>query len=106
MGDGGRDRGAVSGLTGGKGAAPLRDGDERPARSSAVLVLLLIVATRPAALVSAAPFLLRGSMSPAVAYWLSLPVGPRQRPLGDARARLPAPHRAKDVALFRNVRHR
>ena len=47
-----------------------------------------------------------GCCRPAVAYWLSLPVGPRQRPLGDAERALPAQHRAKDVALLRNVRHR
>ncbi len=70
------------GLTGGKGARRFAVA-MIASPIAAVLVLLLIVATRPTALLSAAPFLLAWMLSPAVAYWLSLPVGPRQRPLGD-----------------------
>jgi cyclic beta-1,2-glucan synthetase len=70
------------GLTGGKGARRFATA-MIASPITAVLVLLLILVTRPAALVSAAPFLLAWMLSPAVAYWLSLPVSPRQRPLGD-----------------------
>jgi cyclic beta-1,2-glucan synthetase len=49
----------------------------------AAAVALLVVALRPAAMMSAFPFVLLWAAAPAVAYWLSLPVGPRQRPLND-----------------------
>jgi cyclic beta-1,2-glucan synthetase len=42
-----------------------------------------IITSRPEALPVAAPFLLLWTMAPAVAYWLSVPVGARQRPLSE-----------------------
>jgi cyclic beta-1,2-glucan synthetase len=42
---------------------------------------LLLAFVQPGALPSAAPFLLLWLWAPAVAYWLSIPVGPRERPL-------------------------
>jgi cyclic beta-1,2-glucan synthetase len=47
------------------------------------LIALLILVTQRDALASAAPFLVLWALAPAAAYWLSLPVGLRQRPLGD-----------------------
>jgi cyclic beta-1,2-glucan synthetase len=51
-------------------------------------VALLVLVVRPRELISAAPLLLLWAMAPAVAYWLSLPVGARQRPLSDAERSL------------------
>jgi cyclic beta-1,2-glucan synthetase len=48
------------------------------AGASAMLVALV----EPEALLVAAPVLLLWLLAPAAAYWLSVPVGPRQRPLG------------------------
>ena len=47
-------------------------------------VALLVSATQPATLVEAAPLLFLWVVAPAVAYWLSLPVGLRKRSLSDA----------------------
>ena len=44
----------------------------------------LLAFVQPGALPSAAPFLLLWLLAPSVAYWLSIPVGPRQRPLAAA----------------------
>ena len=49
----------------------------------AVGVALLIVAVERDALPAAAPFLLLWTIAPVVAYWLSVPVGARVRPLSD-----------------------
>ena len=49
----------------------------------AIAVTLGIVAREPAALPAAAPFLLLWMIAPLVAYWLSVPVGARVRPLSD-----------------------
>ncbi|HVH29890.1 MAG TPA: glucoamylase family protein [Vicinamibacterales bacterium] len=49
----------------------------------AVLVGLIVAVTAREALSTAAPFLLLWLVAPAIAYWLSLPAGPRERPLGD-----------------------
>jgi cyclic beta-1,2-glucan synthetase len=49
----------------------------------AVASTLTILAWNPDALPAAAPFLLLWTSAPAVAYWLSLPVGARVRPLSD-----------------------
>ena len=54
----------------------------------AVIVTVMVLAARRGTLASASPFLLLWFMAPAVAYWLSLPVGARQRPLADAERRL------------------
>ena len=51
-------------------------------------VALLVAIARPGALRSAAPFLLLWIAAPGVAYWLSLPVGPRERPLSDGERSL------------------
>jgi len=48
---------------------------------TAMGVGLLLALLQPGALPSAAPFLLLWLLAPAVAYWLSIPVGPRQRAL-------------------------
>ena len=49
----------------------------------AVAVTLIILSTNSGALSTAAPFLLLWTLAPGIAYWLSLPTGPRERPLGD-----------------------
>ena len=49
----------------------------------AVVTTLAILARDPDALPAAAPFLVLWTLAPAVAYWLSLPVGERVRPLSD-----------------------
>ena len=49
----------------------------------AAVVALLILISQPAALSSALPFLALWTIAPGLAYWLSLPVGPRVRPLTD-----------------------
>ena len=55
----------------------------RPARSSRPPSPLAIVARAPDALPAAAPFLVLWTIAPVVAYWLSVPVGARVRPLDD-----------------------
>src|SRR5436190_11941846 len=50
----------------------------------AAAVAVTIVAREPAALPAAVPFLLLWTMAPVVAYWLSVPVGARVRPLSDS----------------------
>jgi cyclic beta-1,2-glucan synthetase len=53
------------------------------------VVTLAVIVWRPDAWPVAAPFLLLWTMAPAVAYWLSVPVGARVRPLAeDERALL------------------
>jgi cyclic beta-1,2-glucan synthetase len=47
-----------------------------------------LVAWRPGALPIASPFLLLWAAAPVVAYWLSVPVGARVRPLADPERRL------------------
>ena len=49
----------------------------------AAVVGLLVLVSQPAALPSALPFLTLWIIAPGLAYWLSLPVGPRVRPLTD-----------------------
>jgi len=49
----------------------------------ALAAALLVSTTHPQALPSALPFVLLWISAPVVAYWLSKPVGPRERPLGD-----------------------
>ena len=44
---------------------------------------LVVWATHPDAWTPALPFFLLWTVAPGVAYWLSLPVGPRERPLDD-----------------------
>ena len=50
----------------------------------AVVIALLVWATRPWALAAAAPFIALWVAAPAVAYLMSLPIGARQRPLDSA----------------------
>jgi len=52
------------------------------------LVALLVSITRPDALSSALPFVFLWTIAPGVAYWLSMPVGPRERPLTDRERQL------------------
>ena len=52
------------------------------------VVALVVSITHPDALPSALPFLLLWVMAPGVAYWLSMPVGPRERPLTERERRL------------------
>ena len=54
----------------------------------AAAVGLVVVGQRASAWRSALPFLMLWTVAPAVAYWLSLPVGPRQRRLGGRDRRL------------------
>ena len=49
----------------------------------ALLALAGVAQRGDAALAAAAPFVIAWLLAPAVAYWLSLPIGPRARPLGD-----------------------
>ena len=49
----------------------------------AVLTAFAIAMRRPAALVPATPFLLLWISAPAVAFWLSVPIGERVRPLSE-----------------------
>jgi cyclic beta-1,2-glucan synthetase len=49
----------------------------------AVVVAMVIAARDASALPAAAPFLVLWTVAPAVAYWLSVPVGARVRPLTD-----------------------
>ena len=55
---------------------------------------------------AAAPFLLLWARAPVVAYWLSVPVGARVRPLSRRRTAAAAPDRAQDLAVLRDVRDR
>src|SRR5439155_487193 len=47
----------------------------------AAVVALLVSIARPEALSSAVPFVGLWAIAPGIAYWLSMPVGPRERPL-------------------------
>jgi cellobiose phosphorylase len=49
----------------------------------AAVVALLVWATHPDSMSSALPFLMLWLIAPGIAYWLSMPVGPRERPLTD-----------------------
>jgi cyclic beta-1,2-glucan glucanotransferase len=49
----------------------------------ATAVAVAVVARKPSALPAAAPFLVLWVIAPVVAYWLSVPVGARVRPLSD-----------------------
>jgi cyclic beta-1,2-glucan synthetase len=51
---------------------------------TAVVAALAVLAVDRSALPGATPFLLLWLAAPVVAYWLSVPVGPRVRPLADA----------------------
>jgi cyclic beta-1,2-glucan synthetase len=51
---------------------------------AAAVVLMAMISWRPSAIPAAAPILLLWAMAPAIAYWLSVPVGARLRPLDDA----------------------
>jgi cyclic beta-1,2-glucan synthetase len=53
----------------------------------AAVVVLLISIVHPDALSSALPFIALWAVAPGVAYWLSIPVGPRERPLTDRERR-------------------
>ncbi len=72
-----------TGLVGGKGLRQFSI-DMVASPLVAAGVALLVLAARPSAFVSALPFLVLWTLAPGVAYWLSFPVGPRQRPLADA----------------------
>jgi len=54
----------------------------------AAVVALVVSATHRDSVPSAAPFLLLWFTAPGVAYWLSMPVGPRERPLSGADRQL------------------
>src|SRR6185436_1138015 len=54
-----------------------------PSPIIAIAVAIAIVARAQGALPAAAPFLFLWLIAPIVAYWLSVPVGARVRPLGD-----------------------
>ena len=51
---------------------------------AAAVVLTAMIAWRPSAISVATPILALWAMAPAIAYWLSVPVGARVRPLDDA----------------------
>ena len=94
----------AAGIVGGR--ALLRFVADMMASPIIALVAVLLVATdAPPALSSALPFVVLWIIAPGVAYWLSMPVGPRERPLSD-RERLPAaPDGTQDLALLRDIRH-
>jgi cyclic beta-1,2-glucan synthetase len=50
----------------------------------ATVVALLVSITHPDAVPAALPFVLLWAIAPGIAYWLSMPVGARERPLSDA----------------------
>jgi cyclic beta-1,2-glucan synthetase len=54
----------------------------------AAIVALLVSLFNPRALSSALPFVALWAVAPGVAYWLSMPVGPRERTLSDRERRL------------------
>jgi len=54
----------------------------------AAVVMLLVSFAHPEALSSALPLVALWAIAPGVAYWLSMPVGPRERPLTDRERRL------------------
>jgi cyclic beta-1,2-glucan synthetase len=77
----------AAGIVGGR--ALLRFVADMMASPIIAAVLALVVSiVRPAALSSALPFLVLWVVAPGVAYWLSRPVGPRQRTLSDRNRRL------------------
>ncbi len=55
---------------------------------AAAVVLTAMIAWRPSAIPVASPILVLWAMAPAIAYWLSVPVGARVRPLDDAQRAL------------------
>jgi cyclic beta-1,2-glucan synthetase len=55
---------------------------------AAAVVLTAMIARRPGAIAAASPILVAWAMAPAIAYWLSVPVGARVRPLDDAHRAL------------------
>ena len=55
---------------------------------TAAVVAVAVALTNVRALPAAAPFLVLWLVAPVVAYWLSVPVGPRVRPLSDAERML------------------
>ena len=78
----------AAGLTGQKGLR-LFVAEMMASPVIAAVVFLVILIGRREALAVAAPFLLLWTSAPAVAYWLSVPRGPRVRPLeDDERVRL------------------
>ena len=89
-----------------KGRAGSCRRDEGQSRSLPVIVALLIVVRGWRHCASARRFCSCGSWRPAVAYWLSLPVGPRQRPLSRRGPRAAPTHGAQDLAVLRDVRDR
>ena len=54
----------------------------------AAVVALLVSIVHREALSSALPFIALWTIAPGVAYWLSMPVGPRERPLADRERQL------------------
>ena len=55
---------------------------------SAAGIAAVLLGRGPSALLTAAPFLVLWAGAPGIGYWLSLPIGARQRPLVDADRRL------------------
>ncbi|MGE5813844.1 MAG: glucoamylase family protein, partial [Acidobacteriota bacterium] len=77
----------AAGISGGR--ALLRFvGDMMASPIIAAAVALVVSVTHRDALPAALPFLLLWVIAPGVAYWLSLPVGPRERALGGRERRL------------------
>ncbi len=66
----------------------------------AVAVALTIVALNRRALPAASPFLLLWLVAPRVAYWLSVPVGARVRPLEPRRTSAAAKNSPEHVAIL------
>ncbi len=94
----------ATGLVGRKGLTQfVTDMIASPVIAGAVAVVVAIWFRH--GLLPAAPFLLLWAVAPAVAYWLSLPVGPRERALERSGAVRAAHDRTQDVAVLRDLRH-
>jgi cyclic beta-1,2-glucan synthetase len=72
----------AAGIVGGKAVLQFA-ADMMASPITAAVVALLVVTIDARALPTALPFLLLWAVAPGVAYWLSLPVGPRERPLSE-----------------------
>jgi cyclic beta-1,2-glucan synthetase len=92
VGNGGDVGGENRGLVGRR--ALLQFAAEMAASPIIAGVVAAVVLVRTRARCRAAPFLLLWVAAPAVAYWLSVPVGARVRPLGEAERRCCAGRRA------------
>ena len=104
VGNGGDHRGSdTSRLSGPQALLVSRRDDREPDRPLPRLPSVLIAHRGRLAGGGAVPVAV--AVAPVVAYWLSVPVGPRNATARRRRTRAFRRRRAQDVALFRDVRH-